>query len=377
MPDITRTGPSTVLDFTGPQSLLDDTGPLVTGRRARPGDPRDGAPDEAAPDGRIAARHSSQADPGDADMLPRSRRRGAWRKKGTDVDQELWPAEAFGGVSDEQFWNDMAADRPLATTARTAQPAAGARRRPPAPGRLPDLPAPGLGRPAAAPKAAGGTETPSPSRPGPNDQTATQPAVPAMPPSPPATRPVRAAAPAAGSPGPSHTATGAGEDPLTSPAYALRPQGAVNGHPGQPSNRPRSADGGNTGRRRPEPPRPDRSWPASPSAQPPRPAPPSAGPAYRPGAGDGYGNGTAHLYSQQPSGGPVLPASTPPYGERSGYPNQAAGQGSPGSDPRYANGGWNRAQQPGNGEASWGTRPVYPPGHGYQAPYDPRGQDRR
>ena len=48
------------------------------------------------------------------------RRRVAWRK-GTDVDQELWPIETFGGVSDEQFWDDLAADRPLAATARTAQ----------------------------------------------------------------------------------------------------------------------------------------------------------------------------------------------------------------------------------------------------------------
>ena len=170
MPDIELTGPSTVLDFTGPQSLLEDTGPAVSGHRARHGDPWDDAPQEAVPDGRIAARHSPEADPGDAD-LPRSRRRVAWRK-GTDVDEELWPAEAFGGVSDEQFWGDLAADRPLATTARTAQPDAGVRKRPPQAGRLPDLPPADLGRQATPRGTSGGAATRPPSRPGPNDQTA-------------------------------------------------------------------------------------------------------------------------------------------------------------------------------------------------------------
>jgi hypothetical protein len=47
--------------------------------------------------------------------------RVGWRR-GTDVDAELWPQEAFGGVSDEQFWDDLASDKPLATTARAAQP---------------------------------------------------------------------------------------------------------------------------------------------------------------------------------------------------------------------------------------------------------------
>src|SRR6185437_4007409 len=41
----------------------------------------------------------------------------------------LWPAETFGGVSDEQFWDDLASDKPLTTTARTAQQDAGPRSR--------------------------------------------------------------------------------------------------------------------------------------------------------------------------------------------------------------------------------------------------------
>jgi hypothetical protein len=56
-----------------------------------------------------------------------------WLRK-TDRDAEMWPEESFGGVSDEQFWVDMSSDKPLATTARTAQPETDARRRPaPAP----------------------------------------------------------------------------------------------------------------------------------------------------------------------------------------------------------------------------------------------------
>jgi hypothetical protein len=59
--------------------------------------------------------------------------RMGWLRK-TDRDAEMWPEESFGGVSDEQFWDDMSSDKPLATTARTAQPETDSRRRPaPAP----------------------------------------------------------------------------------------------------------------------------------------------------------------------------------------------------------------------------------------------------
>ena len=58
----------------------------------------------------------------------RSRRRVGFRK-GAEIDEELWPAETFGGVSDEQFWDDLASDKPLTTTARTAQQDAGPRSR--------------------------------------------------------------------------------------------------------------------------------------------------------------------------------------------------------------------------------------------------------
>ncbi len=75
---------------------------------------------------RMAAETDADADP-QQDGTGRSKKRSGWLKRG-DIDEELWPTETFGGVSDEQFWDDMASDKPLATTARTAEP--GSRRRP-------------------------------------------------------------------------------------------------------------------------------------------------------------------------------------------------------------------------------------------------------
>jgi hypothetical protein len=88
----------------------------------------------------------------------RGRRRVSWRN-GADVDEELWPVEAFGGISDEQFWDDMASDKPLTTTARTAQPAQPAQSSQPAgakPQDAPRSPAPGnrAGNPGGNPRAA-------------------------------------------------------------------------------------------------------------------------------------------------------------------------------------------------------------------------------
>ena len=57
---------------------------------------------------------------GDTARTAKPRRRMGWRK-GADMDEEMWPTESFGGVSDDQFWDDMASDKPLARTARTAQ----------------------------------------------------------------------------------------------------------------------------------------------------------------------------------------------------------------------------------------------------------------
>ena len=78
--------------------------------------------------------HQHDEDPGSGDRpvnrndlrrKPGSRPRlsaSARDRSGTD-----WPASDWGGVSDEQYWAELSADKPLATTARSAQPGTDAR----------------------------------------------------------------------------------------------------------------------------------------------------------------------------------------------------------------------------------------------------------
>jgi hypothetical protein len=229
--------------------------------------------DQAPADGRRAA-------PG----ATATRRRVGFRK-GANLDEELWPAETFGGVSDEQFWDDLASDKPLATTARTAQQDSPGKNRPPV-----GAPVAGLDSgPATDPKGvqarandrkrddrgpgrarrgpgSGGHAAAQRTGPGPAaERTAVQPAYAATqpvqsmkPPSAGATQPVRAAAstsqPMSTGPVPRETApvpretapvpretapqptetrrrrpSSAEEDPLTSAAFSLRPSGPVDG----------------------------------------------------------------------------------------------------------------------------------------------------
>src|SRR5690242_2792979 len=81
----------------------------------------------ARPGADLGAPAPAKPGPG-ASRDARQRRRVGFRK-GAEIDEELWPAETFGGVSDEQFWDDLASDKPLTTTARTAQQDAGPRSR--------------------------------------------------------------------------------------------------------------------------------------------------------------------------------------------------------------------------------------------------------
>jgi hypothetical protein len=437
-PTADRTGSSTVIDFTGPQRVLEDSEPLVTGHRARHGNRRDDAPDERGPARRAAARRSRE-EPDDAAATSRSRRRVGWRK-GSDVDEELWPVEEFGGVSDEQFWDDLASDKPLATTARTAQPEGAAKRRPPNAGPLPDLYA-GHDRGRDSRRgAAEGAGTHPQSRLAPDDRTAVQPAVTsptatqpyptttqpspiATQPSPIATQPVRAGQQPAEPRGRSR-ALSADEDPLTSPAYSLRPRGSVDGRAYSSSRRSgdltrdpdpyetareatrtfsvadvRAAGGGYPDGvpsfRPSDRPSPGangrghadgyRSDPLGPDPRRPDPLRPDP---LRPG--DGYGgtapniSSTAHLYSQQPYAEPARSTNTSPYDERYEYgnPPNSWTQGvpaGPGGDPRRANGGRHASQAAGSGagNGTWGSRPAYPPVNGYRGPYDSRGYDRR
>src|SRR6516225_12350859 len=90
-----------------------------TGRRpaTRAGTAR---PDLASPPRRAADGAAPVTTFRPAAVSSRNPRRVGFRK-GSDLDEELWPAETFGGVSDEQFWDDLASDKPLTTTARVAQ----------------------------------------------------------------------------------------------------------------------------------------------------------------------------------------------------------------------------------------------------------------
>jgi hypothetical protein len=131
---------------------------------AWPDDPMPGDPTATDPKLGTAALEAGETRPITTTATAKPRRRKGFRK-GADLDEELWPAESFGGVSDEQFWDDLASDKPLATTARTAQ------QEPPSRSRL-SAPAPGAGLltgPAAAPTA--GLDTGAATGPGRRQET--------------------------------------------------------------------------------------------------------------------------------------------------------------------------------------------------------------
>ena len=262
------------------------------------------------------------------------------------MDQEFGPIEAFGGVSDEQFWDDLAADKPPAPTVRAAQADSGSSRQP--------------------------TKAYRPPRPGAADRTAVQPAVqsavqsvqaatapspiatqpyPAGPqPSRAGTQPVRAAnQPAESRARPSAKVVGprADEDPLTSPAYSLRAKGAVDGRSYQSSNRGDQAD----------PLRSDGYRPGSSAS-----AGTTGAPAYQPGSGSAgrHACTAAYPFPWQPHSQPTPSMNTQLYREMSGYRNPVSLAG----NPRRANG-------------TWAPRHAYPPVNGYHGLYDPRGNGRR
>ena len=353
----------------------------------------------------------------------------AWRN-GADVDQELWPIEAFGGVSDEQFWDDLAADRPLATTARTAQADSGPGRRPAE--AYPPL-RPGAGDRTAVPAAVPAVQPVQPVQPVPAPvvQVVQAVAAPAAIPTQPypvvsrpprtATQPVRAARqPAesrgrrsaeAGGPGPD-------EDPLTSPAYSLRAKGAVDGHSGQPTSRSKDMTreqheqyetalskemqafmiGRATEARpdplRPEPLQPDQLRPDQLRPDQLRPDPLRSGahradplrsnghrpgsPAHagttgalasQPGSGSAgrHAATAAYAYPGQSHGQPSRPMNTPPYGSKmNGYRHSVSPAGDPGGS--YGSRGYNWAGGNGISGGNSGPRHAYPPVNGYHGP---------
>ena len=404
--------------------------------------PGDAKPGRARPGSRTAARLARDADPADpADpaKMPRSRRRVGFRK-GADIDEEMWPTESFGGVTDDQFWDDLASDKPLTTTARSAQHDSGSPKRPSAAVPPPDARVgqrPGDARDQAEARSQG-DDRPRGRRarnsggypdaqPGAADRTAVQPVQAATQPVPSLGQP-GSAAPArvasfqagpaqtgpaqaghlssAGGPyqrtGPqpsqprewrhaSGPGLGADEDPLTSAAFSLRSSGPVDGNSQQVPRRSREVgwDHYDIGREHYDA---GRSLETQTFSAEPRGggdwAPPSgtaATPAYGP-PGQAYASTAPYSYPGQPYRDPaqealaMAPADTPPYGESYGYASPAAsGEGS-----RRPNGGRSHARHGGDGAGNRALGPAYPPGNGHKqgssyqnGPYDPREDYRR
>jgi hypothetical protein len=265
--------------------------------------------------GRQAAAGARSAAGGSGDAgARRPRSRGGWLRRG-DIDAELWPGDALGSVTDEQFWDDLAADKPLATTARTvASPAPGAAQHPAA------APA-SAAAPAAAPPPPGG-------RPGAGTGTAARPAGPTGTAALPAGHPADA---------PGRRRPRGDDDPLTSPVYSLRGSRPGDGRSYRPPGR--AGDLGVDQRQ---------------AAVLPGPPGPPGGEAYRPGGGAGT---AAYRYAADAAAS----MSTPPYGEPYRY-GDAAGRGRRGDDPPSG-----RRARPQDG----GHRAPWYPGDGYPRPGGP------
>jgi hypothetical protein len=400
-------------------------------------DPRLGAAGRGAGETRPAARLSRDAHAaGDTARTAKPRRRVGFRK-GADLDEELWPTESFGGVSDEQFWDDLASDKPLATTARTAQPDPPGRNRlsgPPARAGLPTgsgtgpaagldtgpatdpqavqaqaadrkrddrasgggrrgsgtgaYPAPRAGTDPAAERTAihpayAATQPVQSMATQPVQSMATQPVQSMKPPVPGATRPVRAAA-SSSQPMSATSQAGTGGQPREA---AAPPRGTTT----QPAE---------TRRRRPS----AEEDPLTSAAFSLRPSGPVDGrssrrarnaDSYETGGSTGSRGGTSPYPYPAPSyddpSSATQAMSPPPYG-------QSHGRGNSAGEPRRQNGTGSHARPEGTGESTRPARPVYPQdshqatgsyqgtggypgnghrGNGHRAPYDPRDDYRR
>jgi hypothetical protein len=296
----------------------------------------------------------------DTARADRPRRRMGWRK-GADIDEEMWPTESFGGVSDDQFWDDLASDKPLARTARPAQQGSAKRSLATDPSSVqPPRPGPKSGGAWGNARRTGNSAYPE-SPPGAADRTAIQPvhAAPQPGPASPAsgatqpvqtqpvqTQPVPARptparpTPARQAPsGPRHVDAGisANEDPLTSSAFSLRSSGPVDGRSNQAPSGPHDISrehnpaGGNRAtedRARPDRSQPSGGWYRSSDT--------AAIETYgRPA--DAQRRTAAYPYPGQPLSAPVVEApGTPPNGVPYGYGN-ASNVRAPADEPRRPN----------------------------------------
>ena len=312
-------------------------------------------------------------------MTARPRRRVGFRK-GADVDEELWPVESFGGVSDEQFWNDMASDKPLTTTARTAQQDPGTRNRP-----FNAVPPPAAAKPTAAkPTAAKPAATQPVQRMTPQVPGATQPvrpaagtgpltsasqpmSAPSQPMSAPSqpmsapSQPMSAAAQPAETRGRRRALRSDDEDPLTSAAFSLRSSGPVDGR---------------SSRRSRDMPREQYDTTVTQETQ-------TFSAAETEAASSGYPGGVPPFRQSQSSANGRSPSSysgtsygdpssvtqamtTPPYGENYGYGSGGSPtQSTQSDDPRRQNGARSHARHGSTGEAGRAARQTHPQ-DGYQ-----------
>ncbi len=380
-----RSGPNTVMDSgdAGDPGRASGQAPAPAGRRTRADSrPPEQVPTLAAP---VFAAGNLDDTPGDAwpadpAKMPRSRRRVGFRK-GADIDEEMWPTESFGGVTDDQFWDDLASDKPLTTTARSAQHDSGSQKRPlPPPGaRVGQRPVPSLAQPASAAPARTASFQAAPAQTGPA-QTGPAQTGHLSPAGGPYQRTGPQASPPRGWRHASGPGVGADEDPLTSAAFSLRSSGPVDGNSQQAPRRSHEVgwDHYDIGRSQET-----QTFGAAEPGGGGRAGPSGTG-AY--GPGQAYGGTSAYPYPGQPYRDPAqealatAPAATPPYGESYGYGSPAA----PGEDPRRPNGGRSHARHGGDGAGNRASGPAYPPGHAYPQAgsyqsglYDPREDYRR
>ena len=305
-------------------------------------------------------------------MTGRPRRRVGFRK-GADVDEELWPAESFGGVSDEQFWDDMASDKPLTTTARTAQQDPGTRNRP-----FDAVPPPTATKPTATkptatqpvqrmtPQVPGATQpvrpavgtSPVMSAPSQPMSAAAQPMNSAAQPMSGPSQPMSAAAQPAETRGRRRARRSDDEDPLTSAAFSLRSSGPVDGR---------------SSRRSRDMPREQYDATVTQETQTFSAAETEAASSGYPGGVPPFRQSESSANGRSPSSysgtaygdpSPVTQAmTTPPYGENYGY--GSGGSPAQPDDPRRQNGTRSHARHGGTGEAGRAARQAYPQ-DGYQ-----------
>ena len=242
---------------TGPGAALYDTGPSAADLTATS---ISADPDLADSD--VFPRVRAEIPETEAKPRPKSQAKGRGRvSRGRhDDDDDDWPSTEWDKLSDEQYWAELSADKPLATTARSAQPsppapaataakpsrtttpppasARAASRPQPAPDAEPESPArrrqpadrPGrTGARQGTPRRADGADT-DPGRAGQADRAAAagaterlparrRPAAGTAPPAPPAPAPYLPAAP-------EPAAARVDDDPLTSPHFARGAGGA-------------------------------------------------------------------------------------------------------------------------------------------------------